>query len=141
MDIFAGLMTMKTLAILELVAAIGIAVFWVFWLNSAKEEDWMPEGFMEHERLFVIPDLTMAVILGLSAVLLLTGRAIGFQTSLLGAGMMLFLILIDIVYLGRNGLFSPRRNGAMHIAIIASLSLICFFIVVISLFCLQPPPS
>jgi hypothetical protein len=136
MDLLTAWMTMKTLAILELVAAIGIAAFWVYWLSSAKAEGWMPEGFMKHERLFVFPDLTMSGILGLSAVLLLYSNSAGLQTSLLGAGMMLFLILIDIVYLAGNGLFSPKRNGVMHLTIISLLSLVCCYIIFTSFFLL-----
>ncbi len=129
MEMINGLLTLKTLAGIELFAAFSFIAFWVYWLNFAREEDWMPEGFMDHERLFVFPDLTIAAIFGLSAFLLLNDNTAGLHTSLLGAGMMMFLIIIDIVYLGKNGLFALKRNGGEHITIILLLIIICFFVI------------
>ena len=119
---------MKILAGVELFAAFSFIAFWLYWLNFAKKEDWMPAGFMDHERLFVFPDLTIAGIFGLSAYFLLNDNMAGLHTSLLGAGMMMFLIIIDIVYLGKNGLFALKRNGGEHITIILLLIIICVFI-------------
>ena len=65
--------------------------------------DGHPDGYVTHERAFLLPDLTLAALLAATAVLTLLGSQAKDATGLLAAGMMLFLGLIDLGYDLGNG--------------------------------------
>ena len=106
------------LAVLQAGTAVGIVVFWVGWLRAAHDEEWLPEGFVEHERAFVLPDGVLAALLLSSAVLSVLGHRLGSSLALVVAGMLLFLGLIDAAYFARTGLFSRDRGGLGNLAIV-----------------------
>ena len=106
------------LAVLQAGTAVGIVVFWVGWLRAAHDEEWLPAGFVEHERAFVLPDGVLAALLFSSAVLSVLGHRLGPSLALVAAGMLLFLGLIDAAYFARTGLFSRDRGGLGNLAIV-----------------------
>ena len=98
------------IAVIEIMTACGITLFWFSWFRSEHEEPWLPDGFNEHERVFVYPDLTMSFLMGISAILLLKGFPAGKSLSLVCAGMMLFLAVIDTAYFIQHGMFSKKKE-------------------------------
>ena len=116
------------IAVIEILMAGGIALFWFTWLRTDHDEPWLPAGFNEHERVFVYPDLTMCLLMITSAILLLNGFAAGRRLSLVCAGMMLFLAVIDTAYFIQHGLFSKEKNGWFHFSIVALFFAVSIFI-------------
>lgn len=108
----------------QVATAIGFAGFWVTWFQGSHGETWLPLGYVEHERVFVYPDAVCAVVLVVSAVLLLAEEPLGRSLALVAAGMLVFLGVIDLAYFARHGLFARERRGLGNLAIvIATLAL------------------
>jgi len=103
---------------LEVTAALGIAIFWVTWFREEHDQDWLPAGYVQHERVFVFPDALLAALLALSAVLLVAGSPLGRSLSLVCAGMLAFLGTIDAAYFWQTGLFARDRGGAANAAVV-----------------------
>jgi hypothetical protein len=117
------------LAVLQVGTAIGIALFWVTWLRSEHHEPWLPEGYVEHERAFVFPDSVLALLLIVSAILSVTGHAIGRDLALIAAGMLTFLGVLDAAYFARTGLFARDRGGVGNLALVVWLLVLAVLIV------------
>ncbi len=98
-------------AALELVGAAGFAAFWVMWWRSDHDEDWLPDGYVDHEAPFVWSDSMLALLLTVSAVLLVLEEPLGESLSLVAGGMLLFLGVLDAAYFARTGLFARDRDG------------------------------
>lgn len=113
-----------TLAVLQLGTAVGIAAFWTSWLRTDHDITRLPEGFVEHERAFVLPDSVLALTLVVSAALNLLERPLGSSLALVAAGMLIFLGLIDAAYFARNGLFARDRGGVGNAAIVVWMLLL-----------------
>jgi len=103
---------------LEVTAALGIAVFWVTWLREEHDQEWLPAGYVQHERVFVFPDALLAVLLVVSAGLLVAGEPLGRSLSLVCAGMLGFLGIIDAAYFWQTGLFARERGGVANAAVV-----------------------
>jgi len=106
---------------LEVATALGILAFWVTWFRQGHDEDWLPEGYVQHERVFAFPDAVLAVLLLASAILLVTGQPLGRSLSLVCAGMLAFLGVIDAAYFWQTGLFARRRGGVANAAVVVAL--------------------
>jgi hypothetical protein len=107
-----------TVAALELLAAVGIAAFWVTWFREDHSQAWLPSGYVQHERVFVFPDALLAVLLVVSAGLLVAGEPLGRSLSLVCAGMLGFLGIIDAAYFWQTGLFARKRGGVANAAVV-----------------------
>ena len=103
---------------LEIVAAMGIAAFWITWSREEHDQEWLPSGYVQHERVFVFPDAVLAVLLAVSAVLLVAGEPLGRSLSLVCAGMLAFLGIIDAAYFWQTGLFARERGGIASAAVV-----------------------
>lgn len=106
---------------LEVVAAAGILVFWISWFRQGHHEEWLPPGYVEHERAFVVPDALLATLLLVSAVLLVSEHPLGRTLSLVCAGMLAFLGLLDAAYFWQTGLFARERGGALNALVVVGL--------------------
>ena len=123
----------KIIAAIQVLAALGRAGFWITWLRTEHNEPWVPTGYVEHERCFVYPDSVLAVLMVVSAVLLILGNALGERLTLVSGGMMLFLVVIDTAYFIQNGMFAKEKGGAGNLClslvlIIVSLLMILRFL-------------
>jgi len=108
-------------AALEAVAAIGIAAFWITWFREDHSQAWLPSGYVQHERVFVFPDAVLAVLLLVSASLLVAGEPLGRSLSLVCAGMLAFLGVIDAAYFWQTGLFARDGGGLVNAAVVAGV--------------------
>ena len=113
-----------TFAVLQVGTSIGIVVFWVTWLRTDHDPASYPEGFLAHERAFVLPDSVLAALLTTAAVLELAGDRLGPGLALIAAGMLLFLGLIDAAYFARHGLFARERGGGGNTALVVWMLLL-----------------
>ena len=121
--------TVWALAGAMLVAALAIAAVWVTWLRAEHDEPWLPAGYVEHERAFVVPDSVLAVLLVAAAVLLVAEAPLGRSLALLSAGMLTFLGLLDAAYFARTGLFRRDRGGVGNVAVVAGVLVLAGLIV------------
>ena len=108
-------------ACLQLAAALGIAAFWATWCRARHDEEWLPEGYVQHERSFLPADALLAVLLVVSAVLLVTNQPLGWALSLVCAGMLAFLGLLDAAYFWQVGLFARDRGGVANAAVVVAV--------------------
>ena len=103
---------------LELAGALGIAAFWATWLRATHDEEWLPEGYVQHERAFLPADGVLAILLATSAILLVSNQPLGWVLSLVSAGMLAFLGLLDAAYFWQTGLFASHRGGVANAAVV-----------------------
>ena len=92
------------LAVLLLVTAAGIVVYWVLFAVGVVEatgEDW----YLRFERAFPVPDVAVAFAAVAGGVGLLLGHSWGTAFALVAAGGLLFLGLIDTSFNVENGLY------------------------------------
>jgi hypothetical protein len=119
----------KIVAVVQILTSLGIAQFWTTWLRTEHEEPWLPTGYVEHERCFVYPDSVLAILMVVSAILLLTNNALGERLTLVCGGMMLFLLVIDTAYFLQNGMFAKEKGGAAHLRLILTLTVVSLLMI------------
>ena len=119
----------KMVAAIQIPAALGIAWFWITWLRTEHDEPWLPTGYLEHERCFVYPDSVLAVLMVVSAILLILGNALGERLALVCGGMMLFLVVIDTAYFLQNGMFSREKGGTENLGLIVALIIVSLLMI------------
>jgi hypothetical protein len=109
------------LAVLQIILAVGISGFWIFFFmvenKNPEKEDW----YLRHERSFPLPDLGLITIcLLVSATGLLTGERFGIFFTIVSGGGLMFLGLIDLAFNLQNGLFKTKNLDAyMSIGIVS----------------------
>jgi hypothetical protein len=96
---------------LQLLTALGIAAFWIWWFRAEHDESWWPPGYRQHEQAFVVPDIVLAIVLVVSSSASMANIALGSNLALVAAGMMLFLAIIDATYFVQQGMFARKRGG------------------------------
>ncbi len=101
-------------AVWQVLTAAGIAVFWTTWFRRPHTAPWQPAGYVDHERVFVFPDSTLAALLVTSAVLLVADVSVGASLALVCGGMLAFLGIIDAAYFAQHGLFARERDGLVN---------------------------
>lgn len=121
--------TVRVLSGLQVVAALGITTFWLTWFREEHDEDWLPPGYVEHERPFVVPDSILAVVLVASAGLNLAEVPLGRSLALVAAGMLAFLGILDAVYFAQQGMFAADRGGRGNLAVVGSVLLLSALLV------------
>ncbi len=119
----------KIVAVIQILASLGIAQFWTTWLRTEHKEPWLPTGYAEHERCFVYPDSVMAALMVVAAILLLLGNGLGERLTLVCGGMMLFLTVIDTAYFLQNGMFSKEKGGAGNLSLILVLGVVSLLMI------------
>lgn len=116
---------------LGLVTAAGIAAFWLTWFREPHTEAWLPRGYAEHERVFVYPDSILATLLVVSALLAVFDVPLGGSLSLVTAGMLLFLGVIDLAYFAQHGMFARERGGVVNAGIVVGVLVLSVLLFVV----------
>lgn len=117
-------------AALEVVAAVAFGGFWLTWRHEPHDEPWLPNGYVEHEEVFVFPDTVAVLTLVASAVLLVLEEPLGPSLALVAAGMLTFLGVIDLAYFAKHGMFALERGGLMNAGIVLGVLLLAAILVV-----------
>lgn len=118
------------IASLEVVMALGIAVFWITWLRQKHDEPWLPPGYTEHEFPFVFTDALLASLLIAGAVLQVLDQPAGESIGLIAAGMLMFLGILDLAYFARTGMFKREHEGPANIFVVTSALLLSVILIV-----------
>ncbi len=124
-------------AALEVVAALGIAAYWVTWFRQPHDEPWLPDGYVDHETPFVFADAILVIVLVTAAVLQVTdgppparavlvsaGRPVGESLALIAAGMLAFLGILDLAYFARTDLFKREHGGIINAGVVVGVLLL-----------------
>jgi hypothetical protein len=98
--------SVTTVAVLELVTAIGIILFWIGFFTVGLAPVNPPAGYFSYEHSFPLPDSIFALILITAAVLLLKGKSSGRALSLVAAGGLIFLGVVDFSFNIQNGVYA-----------------------------------
>ena len=99
----------RTIAILEIVTAVGLIAYWLLFFTVGLAPENAPPGYFVFQHSFTGPDVILSLCFIMAATMLLgpdavrrkTGRAL----SLVCAGSLLFLGLLDISFNLLNGIY------------------------------------
>ena len=119
------------LSLWMIATAVGSVVYWVRWFRAPHDQEWLPAGYVDHERALVYPNVIMDLLLVTTAVMTIFEQTRANDVGLLAAGMMALLAIIDIAYLFEHDLFRSTRGGRANAAmVLALLALACMLIAV-----------
>lgn len=100
----------RVIAILELVTGVGLILFWVGFFTIGLAPKNPPKGYLEYEHSFPLPDGLLAVLLLVAGTLLLLNNPLGGNLSLIGAGALIFLGVLDFSFNIQNGIYKISKS-------------------------------
>ncbi len=96
----------KPIVVLETLTALGLILFWIGFFTVGLAPETPPPGYFVYEHAFPLPDLLLAAVLLVAARLLHRDRPAGRTLSLVCAGALTFLGVLDFSFNLQNGLYS-----------------------------------
>lgn len=112
----------KTIAVLQIITAAGLALFWLGFFTVGLAPENPPQGYFQYEHSFPLPDIILAVALLAAGIMLLKGRPDGVTLSLVTAGSLMFLGVLDFSFNIQNGMYAI---SAMDLVLNAFINLWC----------------
>jgi hypothetical protein len=100
---------LKTIAILELLTSIGLILFWILFFTVGLAPKNPPQGYFAYEHSFPLPDGLLAILLLVAGTLLLLNNPLGINLSLVAAGALVFLGVLDFSFNIQNGLYKTSK--------------------------------
>lgn len=100
----------RVIAILELVTGVGLILFWVGFFTIGLAPKNPPKGYLEYEHSFPLPDGLLAVLLLVAGTLLLLNNPLGGNLSLIAAGALIFLGVLDFSFNIQNGIYKISKS-------------------------------
>ena len=88
----------KTLAILEIITGVGIIFFWIGFFTVGLAPKNPPDCYFVFEHSFPLPDIIMSIGLIIAGILLLKQKSEGVPLSLVCAGGLMFLGVLDFSF-------------------------------------------
>lgn len=109
----------RLIASLEIVTAAGFILSWATLLFIGMAPENPPACYFAYKYPFLLPDGVLCILLLISGVLLMKGREMGFKLSLIAAGGLVFLGLVDLAFNIQNGVYSASAldlviNGLLN---------------------------
>jgi len=98
--------SIKVIAILEIVTALGILGFWIMFFFAGMVPENPPACYFAYEHAFPLPDSALSIGLIVAGIFLLKGKPWGSRLSLICAGGLVFLGLLDFCFNLQNGVYS-----------------------------------
>ncbi len=98
------------IAILELLTAVGLILFWIGFFTMGLAPKNPPRGYLEYEHSFPLPDGLLAVLLLVAGILLLLNNPLGGNLSLIAAGALVFLGVLDFSFNIQNGIYKISKG-------------------------------
>lgn len=95
----------KTIAVFELLTGAGLILFWIGFFTIGLAPENPPPCYFAYEHSFLLPDIIMAIALLFSGILLLKNREAGRNLSMICAGGLIFLGLLDFSFNIQNGVY------------------------------------
>jgi hypothetical protein len=97
---------MKPVVILESITSLGLILFWTGFFTIGLAPEKPPPCYFVFEHSFPLPDLILAATLIFAARQLSKGRPLGKSLSLICAGALIFLGLLDFSFNIQNGMYA-----------------------------------
>lgn len=91
--------------ILEIVTAAGLILFWIVFFTVGLAPENPPKCYFAYEHAFPLPDICLALLLLVSGILLLRRNSLGRTLSLIAAGALIFLGLLDFCFNLQNRIY------------------------------------
>ena len=101
---------LRTIAILELLTGVGLILFWIGFFTIGLAPKNPPKGYMEYEHSFPLPDGLLAILLLAAGILLLLNNSVGSTLSLIAAGALVFLGVLDFSFNIQNGVYKISKS-------------------------------
>ncbi|MBN1366069.1 MAG: hypothetical protein JW976_14780 [Syntrophaceae bacterium] len=96
---------LKTIAIFEMLTGLGLILFWIGFFTIGLAPENPPQCYFAYENSFPLPDIILAIALLVSGMLLLRNRKSGKNFSLVCAGGLVFLGLLDFSFNIQNSIY------------------------------------
>jgi len=98
------------IAILELLTGVGLILFWIGFFTIGLAPKNPPKGYLEYEHSFPLPDGLLAILLLVAGTLLLLNNPLGNTLSLIAAGALVFLGVLDFSFNIQNGVYKISKS-------------------------------
>ena len=95
----------RLIASLEIVTGVGLILFWIAFFTVGLAPDMAPPCYFAYEHSFPLPDGILAILLLIAGILLMRSRPAGRPLSLIYAGALVFLGLLDFSFNLQNGIY------------------------------------
>jgi hypothetical protein len=95
----------KLIAALEIATAGGFSLFWLAFFTVGLAPVPAPPCYFAYEHSFPLPDGCLAILLLVAGILLMLNKPWGGKLSLIAAGSLIFLGLIDFSFNIQNGIY------------------------------------
>ncbi len=112
----------RIIPILELATAAGLILFWIAFFTVGLAPENPPQCYFAYEHAFPLPDICLALLLLTSGILLLRQNRLGRALSLVAAGALIFLGLLDFSFNLQNGVYTA---SAIDLALNAFINAWC----------------
>jgi hypothetical protein len=101
---------LKTIAILELLTGVGLILFWIGFFTIGLAPKNPPPGYLAYEHSFPLPDGLLSILLLAAGILLLLNNPWGSHLSLIAAGALVFLGVLDFSFNIQNGIYKLTKS-------------------------------
>ena len=98
--------SVKTIAVFELLTALGIVLFWIGFFTIGLAPANPPQCYFAYEHSFPLPDILLAIALFFASMGLIKAKPWGRSLSLVCAGSLLFLGILDFSFNIQNGVYA-----------------------------------
>jgi hypothetical protein len=96
----------RIIAAFEACTGVGIILFWIGFFTTGLAPADAPQCYFAYEHAFPLPDSILALALITSAIIILKGRPSGRKLSLICAGSLMFLGVLDFSFNILNGVYA-----------------------------------
>jgi hypothetical protein len=97
---------LSVLSVLMLIMAAGLILFWIGFFTVGLAPENPPSCYFAYEHSFPVPDIMLAITLTAAAMLLRKGNPLGKRLSLVCAGALFFLGILDMCFNAQNGVYA-----------------------------------
>jgi len=96
---------LKTIVVLELLTGIGFILFWIGFFTIGLAPENPPPCYFAYEHSFPLPDIILSIAMLASGIFLLKNKESGRVLSLVCAGGLMFLGILDFSFNIQNGVY------------------------------------
>jgi hypothetical protein len=112
----------KGIPIFCILTAVGLVLFWIGFFTVGLAPEKPPAGYFAYEHSFPPPDITLAIVLFIGAMMFLKGNAKGAVILAAAGGGLVFLGILDISFNLQNGMYC---TSVMDMILNAFINLWC----------------
>jgi len=95
-----------SLAILQIITSLGLILFWIGFFTIGLAPANTPECYFAYEHSFPLPDIILAGAMLAAGLMLLKEKGPGRALSLVCAGSLIFLGVLDFSFNIQNGVYA-----------------------------------